>query len=73
MFSVSLVTLLLSFVSVVLSLNTKEDVVKPVMACSAIIFGLLTLLFAPWQFNLAMVVLFLLVGQTKNRFTGKFF
>lgn len=71
MLAISLIALAVASISAFLSLNTKEDVFKAAMACTAIIFAFLTLILAPWQLKLIIVTIPLVIERIGNRSTEK--
>ncbi len=53
----SIISLGVASVATCVSLNTKEEVVKIVTACTAVLAFLLTLIFVPWELKLLVIAL----------------
>lgn len=69
MFFLSLITLGIATITTYLSINSQEEIFKVGMATVAIIFGLLSLFFAPWELKLLVIVIPFILEKiaTKSR------
>jgi hypothetical protein len=62
----SLITLSIASVSAFLSFNSREEVVKAAMGCTATLAFLITLISAPWILKLTIVAIPVLILDRLN-------
>jgi len=67
----SIMTLTIATAAACLSINTKEEIVKVAMASTALLSALLTLIFAPWEIKLLIMVIPLVLDKLNNWSIGK--
>ncbi|MGK7932658.1 MAG: riboflavin synthase subunit alpha [Microcystaceae cyanobacterium] len=57
MFILSLITLSIASISALLSINSREEIVRVAMGCFALLCVFVTLLIAPWALKLTIIAI----------------